>query len=484
MRNRKKYLVGSLAIISIFLINGCARGLKGDLIVKNIAVINVKDGSVTDPMDIVIVKNRITEIVPNRKNTTYLANEVIDGKGQYLIPGLWDMHTHTWWAYEEFFPLLMINGITGIREMWGDSKAIRKIRNKIDSGLVVGPDIISAGSIIDGSPPFQKGSDVADSPEKGREIVRNQKAQGADFIKVYSYLERDVYFAIADECKKEGITFSGHIPFKVSLEEAVLAGQGSLDHFFGIMDFCSREKEFLTKAMRHSNRSDSLFEVRKFSTFLTRMKFETETFDIAKLSDLINLLAESNSWLCPTMVATEGSINRTKPAFKPQDIIKYMPDFAIEGWRPSIDSTTMKTQRKNRAIESKWYNQTISLFRPLKNGGAKFLAGTDYPNAYCYPGFSLHDELQIFVDKAGFTPLEAIQTATINPAIFLKIDKDIGSVEIGKKANLIILKANPLENIYNTRQIDGVVLRGKFYRMSILKDSLERITHKANSSDK
>lgn len=300
---------------------------------------------------------------------------------------------------------------------------------------------ISSGAIIDGNPPLWKDSDIADSPEKAREIVRSQKAQGADFIKVYSFLARDVYFAIADECKKEGIPFSGHIPFRVSLEDAVRAGQGSLEHFFGIMDYCSNEKEFLATAMRDTIRNDSLFEARKISTFLNRMLFETRTLDTTKLPSLVTLLAESNSWLCPTMVTTEGSINRTKPDFKVQDIIKYMPDFAIEGWRPRIDSTTMETQKKNRAIESNWYNQTLSLFRPLKDGGAKFLAGTDYPNPYCYPGFSLHDELQIFVEKAGFTPLEAIQTATINPAIFLKIDKDIGSVEIGKKANLLILNA-------------------------------------------
>lgn len=482
-RTMKKHLKILSAIILIFLIAGCSKELKGDLIIKNIAVIDILDGTIAKSMDIVIIKDRITEIIPHRESNTYLANEIIDGKDKFIIPGLWDMHTHTWWAYEEFFPLLMANGITGIREMWGEPMEVKRIRNKIDSGLVIGPDIISSGAIVDGNPPLWKGSDIADSPQKAREIVRSQKSQGADFIKVYSYLERDVYFALADECKKQGISFSGHIPFKVSLEEAVRAGQGSLDHFFGIMDFCSKEKEFLTAAMRDTDRNDSLFEARKFSTFLNRMQFETKTFDTTKFSSLINLLAESNSWLCPTMITTEGSINRTKPDFKPQDVIKYMPDFAIEGWRPHIDSVSMKTQSVNRAIESEWYNQIASLFRPLKDGGVKFLAGTDYPNPYCYPGFSLHDELQIFVEKAGFTPLEAIQAATINPAVFLKLDKLIGTVEMGKKANLLILKANPLENINNLRKIDGVILRGKFYKSTVLNDSLEQIVRKAKSVD-
>lgn len=483
-RTMKKHLIILSAIVLIFIMAGCSKKLKGDLIIKNISVIDVLDGTIDNSMDIVIIQDRITEIIPHRESNTYLANEIIDGKDKFIIPGLWDMHTHTWWAYKEFFPLLMANGITGIREMWGEPTEVKQIRNKIDSGLVIGPDIISSGAIIDGDPPLWKGSDIADSPEKARALVRNQKAQGADFIKVYSYLERDVYFAIADECRKEGIPFSGHIPFKISLEEAIHAGQGTLDHFFGVLDFCSTEKEFLTTAMRAADKNDSLFGARKFSTFLTRMQFENKTYDPSQLSNLMSLLAKSNSWVCPTMIATEGSIDRSTPDFKPKDIINYMPDFAVEGWVPRNDSASIKSRERNRKIESDWYNQTTSLFKPLKDGGVKFLAGTDYPNPNCYPGFSLHDELQSFVEKAAFTPLEALQTATINPALFLKIDKELGTVEMGKKANLLILNANPIENINNTRQIDGVILRGRFYKSTVLNDALEQIVRKANSADK
>ncbi len=480
----KASLLISASATFIFLISGCSKEIKGDLIIKNVAVINVADGTVANAMDVIIVKDRITEIVPSKRNTKYITKELIDGNGHYLIPGLWDMHTHTWWAYKEFFPLLMANGITGIREMWGEPDSIRKIRNEIESGKILGPEIISSGAIIDGNPPLWEGSEIADSPAKAREIVRTQKVKGADFIKVYSYLERDVYFAIADECKKAGIPFSGHIPFKISLEEAVHAGQGSLDHFFGILDFCSREKEFLVASMRKTHKNDSLFEVRKFSTFINRMQFETKTYDSSQLSGLISLLSKSNSWLCPTLIATEGSINRSTPDFEPKDIIRYMPDFAIQNWQPRNDPASIKSRNKNREIESEWCSQITSLSRPLKDGGVKFLAGTDYPNPNCYPGFSLHDELRIFVEKAGFTPLEALQTATINPAVFLKMDKDIGTVETGKKATLLLLKANPLENIKNSSEIEGVILRGKFYRTTVLKDSLERLTRKAKSTNK
>ncbi|MDQ3022033.1 MAG: hypothetical protein M3R36_15900 [Bacteroidota bacterium] len=299
-------------------------------------MINVIDGTVSGSMDIVIVKDMISEIVNHDKSTTYNAGEVINGEGQYLIPGLWDMHVHSWWAYENFFPMLLVNGVTGVREMWGDQKELDKIRSGINSSAIMGPDIISAGAIIDGDPPLWEGSDSADTPEKGRELVRKQKAEGADFIKVYSFLERDVYFAIADECKKQEISFGGHIPFKISLEEAVSAGQISLEHFFGILEFCSSEKEFLYSAMQSKKKNDTLFNTRKYSTFLNRMKFETETFDKSKLPELITLLSRSNSWLCPTLVTTEGFINRWKPDYKPIDEIKYMPEFTVDNWNQKL----------------------------------------------------------------------------------------------------------------------------------------------------
>jgi hypothetical protein len=471
-------------IVFTFIASGCSRQLRGDLIIKNATVICVEDGAVNSSMDIGITKDRITDIVPTRKKTNYITNQLIDGSGQYIIPGLWDMHTHTWWAYNEFFPLLLANGITGIREMWGEPDSIDIIRSRIDRGVIIGPDIISSGAIIDGKPPYWDGSDIADSPSAAREIVRNQKAKGADFIKVYSYLERDDYFAIADECKKEGISFCGHIPFKISLEEAVHAGQGSLEHFYGMLDFCSKEKEFLTTTMRDTNCIDSLFEARTFSTFIHRMRFETTTYDTSKLSGLITLLAESNSWLCPTMITTVGAIDRLKPDFEPKEIIRYMPDFAVEGWQPRSDSALLRKRSMDRAILNEWYNLVISLFRPLKDGGVNFLAGTDYPNPNCYPGFSLHDELQLFVEKAGFTPLEALQTATVNPALFLKLNTETGSVEVGKKANLLLLKANPLENINNTRQIEAVILRGQVHRSTVLMNSLEKQTGSAESTIK
>lgn len=467
-----------LLIIILFAGAGYSQQLSGDLIIQNVNVIDVINGTVYESMDIAVTGDRISEIVKHNYKTIYKTEKKISGTDKYLIPGLWDSHTHTWWAYEEFFPMLMANGITGIREMWGEPETVSKIRSEIEKENLAGPKIISSGAIIDGNPPLFKGLDTAGTPERGREIVREQKVQGVDFIKVYSYLEREVYFAIAEECKKEGIPFAGHIPFRISLEEAVHSGQVSLEHFFGIIEYCSSEKESLIKAMQSDKKSDSLFDARKFSTFINRMEYETKTYDKDKLSSLISFLAKSDVWLCPTLVATVGSISRSTEGYQPDSIIRYMPGFVIESWPPRNDSESLISRKRNNETESKWYELSLSLLKPMKDGGVKFLAGTDYPNPYCYPGFSLHEEMRLFVEKAGFTPLEALQTATINPAVFLNLNKELGSVDIGKKANLLLLGANPLENINNTKDIKGVIIRGKYFTTAELKDSLESVIEK------
>lgn len=473
-----KILRAALLTTLIFSTIAYSQQLNGDLIIQNVNVVDVINGMVSGSMDVVIRGDRISEIVRHDKSTVYSANEIVNGEGLYIMPGLWDSHTHTWWAYEEFFPLLLSNGITGIREMWGEPEAISKIRSEIEKGTIAGPDIISSGAIIDGNPSLFVGMDTSGTPERGRQLVREQVAQGVDFIKVYSFLERDVYFAIADECKKAGIPFEGHIPFKISLEEAVNAGQLSLEHFFGIIEYCSSEKESLITAMKREKKNDSLFDARKYSTFINRMEIETKTFEIEKLPLLNLLLSQSNTWLCPTLVATVGSISRSTEGYKPDSIIRYMPGFAIEGWEPHNDSASVSSRNRNKEIESNWYELILSLLKPMKDGGVKFLAGSDYPNPYCYPGFSLHEELRILVEKADFTPLEALQTATINPAVFFKLEKDLGTVETGKKANLLLLGADPLADINNINKIEGVILRGKFYSSSVLNASLESVIEK------
>jgi len=463
-----------LLVITAIVISGCQKTLKGDLIIKNVNLIDVKSEAVNKCMDISIIGDCIAHIDRHR-NRTYIAPQIIDGTDQYLIPGLWDMHTHTWLDYKDFFPLLLANGITGIRDMWGNLNELIKIREEIKNGIIAGPEIISAGAIVDGKLTVLEGSYVADTPEKGREIVIKQKADGADFIKVYSRLEREVYFAIADECKKQNIPLCGHIPEKITLEEAIIAGQQSSEHYNGIMEFMSSKKDYYYSVLRGEIRDSALTGT---NSSLKRIEFLAQTFDKGRIDDLIKILSKSNMWIDPTWVVIRTYAYLNDSSFTRDDRIYYMPEYFIKYWDPKRNINFSRRTDADYDVERDWDQKGLSIMKQMLEGGVKFLAGTDYPNPYCFPGFSLHDELQIFVEKAGFTPWEALKTATINPAIFLKKDKELGTIEKGKKANLVMLSANPLENINNTRQIEGIALRGKYYEGNILKEQIEKIAKK------
>lgn len=459
-----------ILVLSLSILQSCSTTLEGDLILTNISIIDVKTGAIRPSMDVVIKGDSIASIVKHSSHSQYQAREIIDATDKFLIPGLWDMHTHTWWGYKDFFPLLIANGITGIREMFGDLATVKQIRVEIGKGEIIGPKIISSGPIIDGDPPSWSSSDVADTPEKGREFVRKQKAEGADFIKVYFSLKRDVYLAIADECKKQQMVLTGHIPVRASLQDAMEANHASIEHFYGILDYCSDTEGLARIDSARTSRFNYL-------EYYKRTGFINETYTPQKEPELIALLSGNKAWVCPTITVTKGVMREYEYNYV-DERMDYMPDYAISGWHSQKDSVLSELDAKNLNIEIVNYQLMMSLIKPLQESGVRFLAGSDYANAYTYPGFSLHEELQILVDEARLSPLEALQTATLNPAVFLNLEHKYGSVESGKIANLVVLDKNPLDNIHNTTSLNAVILNGRYLEGNKLKANLEQIaTH-------
>ncbi len=455
----------------VLLAVGCKKEtIEGDLTIKNVNIVDVQSGEILTSQDVVLRADTIFRIEPHG-STILHAPQIIDGSGQYLIPGLWDMHVHNWWGYQDFFPLLIANGVTGIREMWGNMPEINRIRQLVEMDSITGPDMISAGAIVDGNPPAWEGSDIADTPEKGREIVRKQKAEGADFIKVYSLLERDVYFAIADECKKQNIQFHGHIPQRITLPEALEAAHGSIEHFYGILEFSSSKYEYLTQVMKKGVEKDTLIG---FRNWYKLADFLVDTYDPTREQALFELVETYKPWVCPTLVVWIGAQRNFDPDYPYDTRIDYVPPYSINNWRLKKEDKQDSISKLNFQTEVNSYKIVEKLLKNLKNHGAKYLAGSDYPNPYTFPGFSIHEELELFV-AAGFSPLEALQTATINPAIFLGIENKIGSIHVGKKANMVLLAENPLDNIKNTTKIDAVILRGKYHQGQVLREKIEAI---------
>lgn len=428
-----------------------------ELIIQNVNVIDVKTGKTLTNRSVGIDKGKISEIYSS-SITPDDTTQTIDGTGKFLIPGLWDMHTHYFWNATFSNPLLIANGITGIREMWGNPAMTNLVRQQTAAGTVVAPDIYAAGAIIDGTPPIWPGSAGVGTPEEAIVEVDNQIASGVDFLKVYSRLTKEAYLAIAERSKEKNIPFAGHIPSAVSIWEAIAAGQQSSEHMYGILEASNTQPDELAS-------QPSPFS--KKSIELMTNHFSETLFD-----SLANAMAQSDMWLSPTLTVLRGIAYITDSTFTNDSRLDYLPVFMTANWDPANDFRLKSRTAEFYEASKLKYKLQLSLMGKLANRGVKIIAGTDYPNPYCFPGFSLHDELELMVE-GGMTNLQALQAATLNPAIFQNKEAELGTIETGKAASLVLLDANPLADINNTRKINTVILRGKVYERTQLDAMLE-----------
>ena len=414
---------------------------KHDIVITNVNIVDVKTGTILKNKTVAIDNNRITAIYDNEISGSD-STIVIDGKGKYLIPGLWDMHAHYKWSHVDLDPLLIANGVTGVREMWGDMPAFVDIPKRTQQKDLLSPDVYLSGDLLDGNPPcFPAGCLVITTPNEAIDAVKKQIDQHVDFIKVYSMLSEECFLAIAKEAKKMNIPFAGHIPNRVSIYTAIEAGMASSEHLYGFLNACS--------SVDTSN--EALIS----------------TFSKKRFDSLCSVLAKSSMWLCPTFTVnrTMGYLNDS--IFTNDNRMAYLPGYVLEIWNQKMNPYT-KTEIDNfaKSIRARYLFE-LSLIGKMNEKGVKLLAGTDFPNPYVFPGFSLHDELSLMV-KGGMPTIDALRTATINPAIFMNKEVDFGSVEVGKIASLILLNKNPLENIENTKTIETVIIRGIVYNRKVL----------------
>lgn len=451
-----KYFFCSSLLFFISITTCLSQEVSHDLLIQNISIIDVETGETLTDRAVGIDGDKISEIY-SKSVAAASSTAVIDGNGKFLIPGLWDMHTHYFWNYNFSNPLLIANGITGVREMWGNTDVISTVRKQIAAGEIMAPDIYAAGAIIDGVPPIWPGSSGVANAEEAIAEVDKQITSGVDFLKVYSRLTKEAYMAIAKRSTEKGTPFAGHIPGSVSIWEAMAAGQYSSEHMYGILE--ASNSDLATLAAQPS----------QFSK--TSMELMTGNFDEAIFDSLATVMAESDMWLSPTLTVLRSIAYLTDSSFTDDARLAYLPLFMTSSWNPANDFRfKSRTPEFYEASKTK-YKLQVSLMGKLANKGVKIIAGTDYPNPYCFPGFSLHDELELMVD-GGMSKLQALQAATVNPAIFQKKEAAFGTITPGKTASLVLLNANPLEDINNTRKISSVILRGKVYNRTELDEML------------
>ena len=412
-------------------------------------VIDTVTGDVKPNTTVVIRGNRIATVIPSAKLDPK-TGQVIDAHGQYLIPGLWDMHTHVYFdstandGTDLVLPLFLANGITGIRDMGSALDPVLHARDEIAAHRMFGPRMIVSGPMLDGPKSHYKAAIAIATPEDGRKAVDMLKSRGADFIKVQSGVPREAYFAIADESKKVDIPFEGHVPDAIRASEAIAANQRTFEHLIGIFEASSPDET-------------------KYLTGKKTVGMFLDTYDPALEAKIIQLIAKNHVWQCPTLFWERGQWLVDAIDYNKDPDLAYAPPTWVTKQWPRAQKGILKTLDTDPLpTREKFVTHELDIVRKLHAAGVPFLAGTDTPAGVdVLPGISLHLELQRFI-AAGFTPLQALQTATLNPAKFYNKLNDYGTVQPGRIADLVLLEANPLDDIANTRKIAGVIHDGQY----------------------
>jgi len=481
LRNADELMMKKLSALILMIIPfGYLRAQQprtGVLAFTHVTVIDLTGEPPKPGMTVVIAGNRIKAIGSAGQVRVPRGAQVMDATGKFLIPGLWDMHVHIR-EIERSLPLFVANGVTGVRDMGGVAEDLFRWRADVASGKVLGPRIVACGPILDGPQPADPDYSIAiGTAAEGRQSVDTLKRRGADFIKVYDRLPRDAYFAIVDEAKKQGLPVVGHVPLSVTTIEASDAGQKSIEHLGTILEGSSAiETELRQLEAEPVPPGDFAEFPRRIAARGDRM---LNTYDEQKAKNLLAHLIKNRTWQVPTLVVKQAQTFIDDISRSGDARLKFIPQSEQNWWSPQKNFLSRYRTPEYITYKKRLFQKELEIVGAMHRAGVPFMAGTDVIAAYVFPGFSLHDELALLV-QTGFTPMEALQAAARNPAVFLGELNSQGTLERGKMANLVLLEANPLENIRNTRKINAVVLKGRY----LPKEALQRMLADAEATAK
>ncbi|HYZ86274.1 MAG TPA: amidohydrolase family protein [Bryobacteraceae bacterium] len=385
--------------------------------IENVSVLPMDRERVLDQQTVLVKDNRIVEIGGAGRVKVPADATRIDGKGKFLIPGIAEMHGHLLPAQasaqevDDVLFLYLANGVTLVRVMLGGPHSVT-LRDEVASGKRLGPTLIVAGPALSGQ--------SAPDPETAMRMVREQKQGGFNHIKVQEGLKRDTYDALAKTAKENSIPFAGHIPADVGVWHAVESGQSTIDHLDDYVEAIEKKEQNIPK--------------------------------------LVSTLKKANVYSVPTMALWETFwLVQPMDQLRSRSELQYMPAALVNNWAASIEKrrSTFQPEEGKELIALR-----NKILKALSDGGAPIIFGTDSPQLFSVPGFSIHREMDA-MKRAGLTNYQILASATRSPAEYYKT-RDFGTVAPGRRADLLLLDANPLQDLANTQKVAGVMVRGQW----------------------
>ena len=395
-------------------------------------------GAVPVPDSAVVIHDgRILAVGPRSTVKIPKDAHIVDAKGKFLLPGLWDMHAH--FEQVEWGPIYLAAGVTTVRDCGNEFEFITAVRDAITSGRGLGPRLLLAG-VVDGTGPLSIGVERVDTPQQARSWVDRYHAAGFQQMKIYSSVKLVEVKAVADEAHRLGMTVTGHVPEGLNAYQTIEAGQDQINHIQYVVD------------MMHAPFPNEMSRI-------DRRKAVAElNLDTPEAAKALSFLKDHHTVVDPTMSLFElyGATTTRPPASFEPGVEKIAPELA-----QALTDVGPPSERSQ--LGDKVFSKELAIVGALHRAGIPIVAGTDQ----AVPGHSLHREIELYV-QAGFTPMEAIQSATIVPARVMGLDKELGTVEKGKRGDLILINGDPLADIHNTRNVEYVVTNGTLYHAAEL----------------
>ena len=444
---------------------------QSEILLSDVTIVDVTGGTLGPGQSVLIRDGLIADVGAELAQASATR---LDGAGGYLIPGLWDSHVHVFSMPTEpdtALPLYLLNGITGIRDMgalWPIAEQ-QALQARIEAGEVLGPRLILAGAWVDARPGSWPGMFLADTPEEARDVVDGIAAAGWAAVKAYSMLDEATYLALAEAARDARLPFVGHIPEQVALGTAIDAGQDGMEHFGRVAMACSTEEaamlDELRTAMAEGAELGRIFEI-----MASRNRIVLETWDETLCQSVLERMAGAGLHVSPTLVVSDFYTGNWPSPDAPR--MRMIPAELREAWgRPDFRLEAMTDEVRALAADSIALDRQTFLM--AHRAGVPILASTDasFANPYLFHGFSLLDELDLYV-AIGLTPREALHTATVAPPRFFGLRDQDGTIAPGRRADLVLLDANPLEGLATLRRPRMVIVGGRVLDRAAL-DGLE-----------